>query len=106
MPQILTDNPTSLHHRIVTPPRQGEERLIIHLSLKGGMTYFPTRKPTLQESELAKKEVRSYDLNYDNPEWDPQVETYQNQEMVAQERLGMDDTRLSSFMSQSILNSI
>ena len=48
----------------------------------------------------------SYDITYDNPECYPHVKTYHNQEAVSQESLDMNETRLSSFVSQIILDSI
>ena len=65
-PKFLIRTPAALHHIIILPPRYGEEKLVIPLSLKGVASYFNTIKPTLQEYDLAEKERRYYDLAYDN----------------------------------------
>ena len=52
------------------------------------------RKPTLINLELVEKEGMIFDLTYDYPEWDPHMETYYDQEVIAQERLDTDEREL------------
>ena len=84
-PKYLTDNRSELDNTIViTPVDEMDNYFIIPLLLSGVTSYFPSRKPTIQEYELAEREGRSYDLTYDSPEWDPHEDTFYKQEIVAQ----------------------
>ena len=66
--KYLTDNPSKLDHTLVITTLEGNEDMIVPLSLKGVVSYFRTRKPSIQDYDLAEDEVRSYDLTYDSPE--------------------------------------
>ena len=104
-PKFLTDSPDALTHSIIIPPAEGDDyNIAVPLSLKGVTSYFNTRKPTLQEYEMAEKECRSYDLTYDSPDWDPHSTSYHDQEIVADGKLDAEDRGLSSMTAQSILD--
>ena len=106
-PKYLTDNPSKLDHTIIiTPMDDVENNFIVPLSLSGVTSYFPTRKPTTKDYELAEREGRSYNLNYDSPEWDPHEDTFCNQEIVAEEKLEMEVRRLSFCAPTKILEEI
>jgi len=76
-PKFQCKNPTERDHAI-TLMDEGEP-LIIPLSLAGITSYFPTRKPTLEELQSADN-IRRFDLSYDTPEWNPHDESYQRME--------------------------
>ena len=99
-PKYLTDNPSELDHVQVNTPLEGNEDMLVSLSLKGVISYFHTRKTSIHEYELAEDEGRSYDLTYDSPEWKPHSETYNNQEIAAQNRLELEDRGLRSYSTK------
>ena len=75
-PKFLTKNPTEKSHAIAMEDVDGNQ-LVIPLHLKGVTSYFSSRKPTIQEYENADLK---FELTYDSPEWDPTLDTFQEQE--------------------------
>lgn len=55
-PKFLTENLTISSHSIVIPSTEEGTHISIHLSLESVTSYFPTRKPSLSEIELADSE--------------------------------------------------
>ena len=102
-PKFLTDSPNHLTHSILLPSRNGDDEVAVTLSLNGVTSYFHTRKPTIQEYESAENNGRSYDLTYDSPEWIPHSSSYNDQEIVAEERLDADVRGLMSMTASDIL---
>ena len=106
-PKFLTEIPNCTDHSIVVSSTEDiNEKVVIPLALQGVTSFFYTRKPTLRELEVAEREGRVFDLTYDYPEWDPHVETYHDQEIIAQERLDSDERELSSLDSRTILEDV
>ena len=75
-PKFLTRHPTDKSHAL-TISQHDLPPYIIPLSLKGVTSYFPTRKPTMDE--YYNSELR-YELTYATPEWDPQAPLFAEQE--------------------------
>ena len=65
-PKYLTENPSELDHALVITPLEGNDDMTVHISLNGVISYFTTRKPLIQEYELAEDKRRLYDLTYDH----------------------------------------
>ena len=106
-PKFLTEIPNCTDHSIVVSSTEDiNEKVVIPLALQGVTSFFYTRKPTLRELEVAEREGRVFDLTYDYPEWDPHVETYHDQEIIAQERLDSDERELSSLDTRTILEGV
>ena len=84
---IVPNNVDEHEHSIVIPSGNGDE-LNIPLSLHGVTSYFPTRKPTLDEYNKADHDDTIIDVTYDSPEWDPHSETFNNQEIEACRAVG------------------
>ena len=103
-PKFLTENPTIASHSVVIPSTEEGTDILIPLSLKGVTSYFPTRKPTLSEIELADSEDRSYELTYDNPDWDPHDKSFSKQEEAAKRTLDDSERELYSFTSKTELS--
>ena len=81
-PKFMAPNPTEDHNAIVIPettPRDGEVKLRIPLSIHGAITYFPCRKPTLNEFQGTDPEF-CINLTYEEPEWDPTTTMFADQE--------------------------
>ena len=81
--KFLIENPKKYDHTLTLPSGNGKDYKI-SLSLHGVTSYFPTRKPTQAEYDKAEIEGSTVDLTYDSPEWEPHLETFSNQEDVAQ----------------------
>ena len=64
---------------------QDDDELCIPFALCGVTSYFPTLKPT--KTELAT--CRHFDLTSEEPEWDPQSTTFQEQEESTVDARGM-----------------
>jgi hypothetical protein len=73
VPKFLAENPNDQTHALCFPNEQG---YTIPLSLKGVTSYFPTRKPTLDEYN----NCRCIDLTYESPEWNPHSLAFERQE--------------------------
>ena len=72
-PKFLHPTPTDRTHAI-TIRRDDDDDYIIPMQLKGVTSYFPTRKPTLQELEEADLQ---FDLTADQPSWNPHSDEHQ-----------------------------
>ena len=77
-PKFLTENLTNHNNAIYF----AEEDVTVPMSLHGVTSYFPTRKPTLQEyyNSTNKEEGVQCELTYETPDWDPQDEMFSTQE--------------------------
>ena len=75
---VLT--PTYNHHAIVICGiYQDQQPLNIPLSIKGVISYFPSRKPMWEEYEGSEPELR-IDMTVEEPEWDPRTTRFKSQE--------------------------
>jgi hypothetical protein len=81
-PKFLSANPSDSTHALTIPTK--DENYLIPLAIHGVTSYFPTRKPSLQEFETGHR----FELTYESPDWDPQVSTYEEQEEGMTDRLG------------------
>eukprot|EP00934_Nitzschia_sp_Nitz4_P008127 Nitzschia sp. Nitz4//scaffold260_size33533//228//6137//NITZ4_007876-RA/size33533-snap-gene-0.41-mRNA-1//-1//CDS//3329544674//8117//frame0 len=79
IPKFLVEAPDNETHAIAFPEEtRGGERYTIPLSLRGVVSYFPSRKPTLAEYN---GEFGNYlALTYEAPEWDPSSPTFAQRE--------------------------
>ena len=77
IPRFLTEAPTSHSHAIYFP----EEEITVPLLLHGVTSYFPTRKPTLQEyyDSTTQHGIQCV-LTYESPVWNPTDEALTKQE--------------------------
>jgi hypothetical protein len=82
-PKFLTVNPTDQDHVIIVR-NPGEDELRIPLRLRGTTSCFPTRRPTAQEFA----ECRQMELTYDDPDWDPSTQSYEEQESALTDNAG------------------
>ena len=82
-PKFLIEKPEQHEHTITLPCKKGED-YCIPLSLNGVTSYFPTRKPTQEEYNKAEYDDSTVDLTYDEPEWDPHSDMFNDQEVIAQ----------------------
>ena len=73
-PKFLHPHPTNTTHSIVL--KEGDDTLVIPLSLRGVTSYFPTRVPTPYKNETC----RSFNLTFEDPPWDPTSDTFERQE--------------------------
>jgi hypothetical protein len=87
-PKFLADNPTDKTHVITF--HDGEASFIIPLSLDGVISFFPTRKPTMEEYN----DDICFDLTYDSPVWDPHSTTFSERET---DMVGTDGMVLDNF---------
>ncbi len=78
-PKHMVWNPTNDHHAIVVYGKEGEVVVRIPLSIHGVTSYFPSRKPTLEEYEASDLEDR-LELTYESPEWEPKTKKFEEQE--------------------------
>lgn len=67
IPKIQIDAPTELDHCLILD----DNRVHIPLQLIGTMSYFQTRKPSMDEYEEAVLSNQLVDLNVNEAEWDP-----------------------------------
>ena len=72
--KILVKAPTEEHHSLYFP----DNKLRIPLSLKGIVSYFPTRKPTIDEW----LQHPNLDITPDEPSWNPSTTEYSSQEAL------------------------
>ena len=91
-PKFLTETSTCLHHYIVVLSVQDINCIHTPLSRKGTTSYFSTMRPTLHGYRLAEK--------------DPYMEKYYDQDIVTEEKLHVDNTRICFLVSRSILEGI
>ena len=78
-PKHMALNPTDEDHAITIQGLQDKEALQIPLSIRGVISYFPSRKPTRQEWE-ASDLSRQLELTAEAPEWDPTTSHFEEQE--------------------------
>ena len=77
IPKFLAENPTAHNHAIYFP----QEGITVPLALHGAKSYFPTRKPTMEEyNKSTQDDGVQCELTYETPDWDPLDNTYNNQE--------------------------
>ena len=67
IPKIQVDAPTELDHCLILD----DKRVHIPLHLVGTMSYFNSRKPSIDEYEEAMLHNQLIDLNVNEAEWDP-----------------------------------
>jgi hypothetical protein len=72
VPKIHSIDPSINDHMLLFP----DDDLRIHMSLRGIISYFPTRKPSIQEFN----ELPRLHLTPDAPSWDPHTDLYSRQE--------------------------
>ena len=77
-PKHMTNQPTE-HHHALTVQMEDEESLIIPLSFKGTVSYFPTRKPTVEEYEATDPSMIIH-LTQEELEWDPNDDKFETAE--------------------------
>ncbi len=82
VPKFLAENPDDQSHALSFPNEQG---YIIPLSLKGVTSYFPTRKPTLDEYN----NCRCIEISYESPEWNPHSQSFARQEEAMTDGSGL-----------------
>ena len=119
LPKFLSPTPTDKTHALLmSNPRQGGEDYLIPLSLDGVTSYFPTRKPTIQEYEDGcnpDTESLCFELTSELPEWDPHTSDFKDQESrltfqsgrlrkTGDESDNADDDRIISGVSQNRLH--
>ena len=85
-PKFLTHSPTDSSHVIIVPSEGCDVRLTIPLSLKGLTSYFPTRKPTMEEYKRASTR---FELTSEAPEWNPHTNLFSDQEEALVDDSGM-----------------
>ena len=76
-PKFLVENPMQQTHAIAFDNKHDGTPYLIPLLIRGIVSLFPTRKPTIQEYERADC---IYALTQEEPEWDPLTNTYKKQE--------------------------
>ena len=81
IPRFLTDHSDEDSHSIVIPDIEDGPPYKIPLSLHGIVSYFPTRRPTIQEFNGS---LDRYELTYESPPWEPNTNDFQLQESHAQ----------------------
>ena len=85
-PKFLTRSLTDSSHAIIIPSKGCNMRLTIPLSLKGVTSYFPTRKPTMEEYKRA---GTWFELTSEAPEWNPHTNLFSDQEEALVDDSGM-----------------
>jgi hypothetical protein len=75
-PKFQSLNPTKLSHSISVRGDSVEDVLVIPLEGHGGVSFFPTFKPTQLKFETCDR----YELTYEYPEYDPSTTTFHEQE--------------------------
>jgi hypothetical protein len=81
-PRFLHPHPTDTTHTIIV--QEGQDKLVIPLSIRGVTSYFPTRAPTAQENESC----HSFDLTFADPAWNPQTDAFEHQEASTLDSFG------------------
>ena len=76
VPKIQVLNPSELDHCLILD----NERINIPLRLHGTMSYFQTRKPSIDEYEEAVASDMVVDLNMNELDWDPMNPCYAQEE--------------------------
>jgi hypothetical protein len=107
-PKFMTEMPTEKDHAIVVINPDSNDELIIPLSVRGVLSTFLTRKPTIDEYNMCTK----FTLTYNSPEFEPDTEHFANMECDAcsnVDRLrkigdGTQQTHHLCLVSQSLLN--
>ena len=102
IPKFLATDPDDRTHAITIPDKDGGDPYIIPFSLQGTTSYFPTRKPTVEEYEKAE---RIYELTYESPEWDPHSKLFSDQEEAMTDHRGqvVDDDRIERVQRRMLL---
>ena len=75
-PKFLHSAPTDETHAIRFPGTIGDSGYLIPFNLHGVTSYFPTRRPTMDEW----KNCRQFELTSEGPEWDPHASLFSDQE--------------------------
>ena len=78
-PKHMVPTPTDYHHAISMPTGDDGDPLIVPLSLSGVTSHFPTRKLTRQEWENTDLSL-CLELTAEDPEWDPHMNRFSEQE--------------------------
>ena len=87
-PRFLTDTVTDHTHSLLIPTETDDSPYVIPLSLQGVTSYFPTRKPTIEEFES----LPHLSLTNANVPYDPADPTFAQQELsLTQEMLQTGD---------------
>ena len=92
--KFLKDKPSNDDHAIlIQDKKHGLTR--IPLSLRGIVSYFPTRKPTISEYEQCDLHL---ELTSEGPEWDPGSTIFEQQESLLLDSRGqLQDTLQQQF---------
>jgi hypothetical protein len=83
-PKHCTPIPMREDHAIIIP--DGND--MIPLSISGVTSYFPTRKPTMEERERFRVEGDYLELTVESPIWDPHSTIFNDLEMRFVDRYG------------------
>ena len=78
-PKHMALNPANETHAITFMGTEEKEALQIPLLFKGVVSYFPTRKPTVDEWEKSGLS-KQIELTAEAPEWDPSTSHFEEQE--------------------------
>ena len=78
-PKHMALNPANKIHAITFTGTEEKEALQIPLLFKGVVSYFPTRKPTVDEWEKSGLS-KQIELTAEAPEWDPSTSHFEEQE--------------------------
>ena len=97
-PKFLIENPKEHDHTVILPCKRGDDHCI-PLSLNGVTSYFPTRKPIQDAYTKAEHDDSIVDLTYDEPEWDPYSDTFNDQEVIAQKTVDTKSLSPNRFFS-------
>jgi hypothetical protein len=68
-PKSMMDTPSALDHTLQIPREDGSSPYVIHLELRGIISYLPVRKPT--SGELQDMDLLRLELTYETPTWNP-----------------------------------
>ena len=79
-PKFMALTPTDNHHTIVINGiDQDQQPINIPLSIRGVISYFPSRKPTREEYEGSDPDLR-IEMTIKEPEWDSRTTRFKYQE--------------------------
>ena len=79
-PKFMVSTPTENHHAIMIHGiYQDQQPLKIPLSIKGVISYFPSRNITREEYEGLELDMQ-IEMTTKEPEWDPQTTRFESQE--------------------------
>ena len=78
--KFMALTPTENHHAIVINGiDQDQQPINIPLSIRGVISYFPSRKPTREEYEVSDPDLR-IKMTVEDPEWDSRTTWFESQE--------------------------